>query len=219
MQLGFAASLVFSNGAESGEANQREARDVVVEVEAAGGGGAEEKENAEENMILVGMEDQIRQFDEAMKALPMTADRALVMSMSDDLNDLYLARAYPFLYALNLHYALTGHAWERFLDFYGCYCLHYLVLVCLSVIIVGGYRHLACCKRFAPTGSSFGIFGMQPWPSTCLLGVGSRADESAQLNGSKADAFMAVPCGVSGYIPDSEEWERNKDYLTTDARR
>jgi hypothetical protein len=39
------------------------------------------------------------QFDDAMKALPMTAERALGMSMSDDWNDLHLARADPFLYA------------------------------------------------------------------------------------------------------------------------
>ncbi len=143
----------------------------------------------------------------------MTLERALGMSKPEDWKDLYLARV-PLPLC-----TLAGHAWERFFDYYGRYCQHYLVLVCLSVIIVGGYRHLARCAHFAHTGSSFGIFGMQPWPSTCLVGVGPRADAFVQLNGSTADAFMAVSCGVSGYSPDSEEWERNKDCLTTAARR
>jgi hypothetical protein len=178
---------------------------------------AEEKRQNEE--ISKGMRLLMRQFDRAMTVLSMTAERALAMSVSDHWNDLYLARAYPFLYARKLRYVLAGHLWERFLVFYGSFGLHYPVLVCISVIIVGGYRSLARCERFAPQGSSFGIFGAQPWPSTCLLGVGQMADKFSLLNGSSADKFMAVSCGVGGYIPDPEEWQKNKDFLTSEERR
>ena len=188
-----------------------------------GGGAApsvseSEKERARQELEQ-GMGLLIDQFDRAMADLPMTADRALAMSASDHWNDLYLARAYPFLYARKLRYALAGHAWERFLVAYGANGLHYLVLVGLTVVIVGGYRSLARCERFAPPGSSFGIFGAQPWPSTCLLGVGPTADRFSLLNGSSADGFMAVSCGVGGYIPGAEEWQRNKDFLTKEERR
>jgi hypothetical protein len=179
----------------------------------------EEKKEWEERLISKGMKLLMRQFDKGMAGLSMTADRALAMSVSDHWNDLYLARAYPFLYARKLRYALAGHLWERFLVFYGSVGLHYLVLVCITVIIVAGYRSLAHCERFAPQGSSYGIFGAQPWPSTCLLGVGQTADKFSLLNGSSADKFMAVSCGVSGYIPGPEEWQKNIDFLTKDDRR
>ncbi len=60
----------------------------------------------------------------------------------------------------------------------------------------------------------------QDWPNTCLLNVGQAHERFADLKGAKADEFLAVSCGVNGYIPDSEgpdsEWERNLDYFGPD---
>ena len=36
----------------------------------------------------------------------------------------------------------------------------------------------------------------------------------SMLEGAEADKFLAVSCGVSGYVPDAEEWKRNRDYFT-----
>ncbi len=87
--------------------------------------------------------------------------RAMQMSVSDHWNDIYLAHAYPFLYAQKLNYAFANHFWERFLLLYGKWALHIIVLIILSVSIVGGYRSLAQCHRFAPAGSNMGIFALQ----------------------------------------------------------
>ncbi len=58
--------------------------------------------------------------------------RAMHMSVTDQWNDMYLAHAYPFLYARKLRYAFASHAWERFLIIYGKMGLHILVLQCLT---------------------------------------------------------------------------------------
>ncbi len=55
---------------------------------------------------------------------------------------------------------------------------------------------------------------LQPWPKTCLMNVGRAADNFSALEGAGADEFLAVSCGVSGYVPDNEEWERNRDYFS-----
>ena len=85
------------------------------------------------------------------------------MSVTDQWNDIYLAHAYPFLYARKLRYAFANHWWERFLIAYGMLGLHLIVLVSLTLIIVGGYRTLANCQLFAPTNSSWilGVFATQ----------------------------------------------------------
>jgi hypothetical protein len=87
--------------------------------------------------------------------------RIMQMSVSDQWNDMYLAHAYPFLYARKLRYVFASHWWERFLSVYGKFGLHILVLVFLTLVIVGGYRTLAKCDRFAPTNSSMQIFARQ----------------------------------------------------------
>jgi hypothetical protein len=179
----------------------------------------DEKEKEEKKKLFDGMTLLTRQFDRAMAVVNMTAERAMAMSVSDHWNDLYLARAYPFLYARKLRYALASHVWEWFLIFYGSSGLHYVVLLGLTLIIVGGYRSLARCERFAPSDSIAGIFSAQPWPSTCLLGVGPTTDKFSRLNGSSADKFMAVTCGVSGYVPGPEEWQKNMDFFTKEERR
>ncbi len=46
------------------------------------------------------------------------------------------------------------------------------------------------------------------------MNVGSAADNFTSLEGAEADKFLAVSCGVSGYVPDAEEWKRNRDYFT-----
>jgi hypothetical protein len=153
-------------------------------------------------------------FDEKMKYpgnQNVTVDRAIAMSKSDHWNDLYLARAYPFLYARKLRYALSRHWWETFLFHYGSLGLHLVVLVCLSLLIVGGYRSLAQCNRFAAGGS---VFGNQPWPNLCVMSVGSPAADFWSLNGSSASNLMPVSCGLNGYIPSQKEWEANRGYFT-----
>jgi hypothetical protein len=151
----------------------------------------------------------MKEFDEEME--PLTASVALQTSTTDHWNDLYLARAYPFLYSRKLTYILNSHWWERFLIAYGKYGAHYIVLSLVSVAIVGGYRSLAQCDRFSDSSS---VFGQQPWPGTCLLNVGPRASNFSLLNGSTADEFMPVSCGISGYVPNGEEWSNNNDYFT-----
>jgi hypothetical protein len=34
------------------------------------------------------------------------------------------------------------------------------------------------------------------------------------LENATADEFLAVSCGVNGYIPEFAEWDRNRDYFT-----
>ena len=46
------------------------------------------------------------------------------------------------------------------------------------------------------------------------MNVGRAADNFTALEGAGADEFLAVSCGVSGYVPDAEEWARNRDYFT-----
>ena len=87
--------------------------------------------------------------------------RAMKMSVTDQWNDLYLAHAYPFLYARKLNYAFSNHGWECFLVLYGKLGLHLIVLMSLTLIIVGGYRALANCGSFAPSDSKLGIFAKQ----------------------------------------------------------
>ena len=55
------------------------------------------------------LDDLMKQFDEKMA--PLTAKGAMEMSTSEYFNDLYLARAYPFLYARKLGYAARSHWW------------------------------------------------------------------------------------------------------------
>ena len=84
------------------------------------------------------------------------------MSVSDEWNDMYLAHAYPFLYARKLRYAFANHLWERFLIFYGMWGMHLLVLIIITIAIVGGYRTTAQCNRFAPDGYKWlGVFAKQ----------------------------------------------------------
>ncbi len=89
-------------------------------------------------------------------------DRAIQMSETDEWNDVYLAHAYPFLYECKLRYAFASHYWERFLVIYGMYGMHLLVLISIALAIVGGYRALARCDRFAPDGEAWlGVFARQ----------------------------------------------------------
>jgi hypothetical protein len=88
--------------------------------------------------------------------------RAMRMSVTDEWNDFYLAHAYPFLYARKLRYAFANHFWERFLIFYGMWGMHLVVLVIVAIAIVGGYRTVAQCHRFAPKGDAWlGVFAKQ----------------------------------------------------------
>jgi hypothetical protein len=110
-------------------------------------------------------------FNSAIKNAPnLSSDwgdspfvRAMNMSVSDEWNDMYLAHAYPFLYARKLRYAFGFHLWENFLILYGKLGLHLVALVVITVVIVAGYRTLAKCDLFAPTNSSLGIFATQVW--------------------------------------------------------
>jgi hypothetical protein len=44
--------------------------------------------------------------------------------------------------------------------------------------------------------------------------VGPHQHESfAQLENATASDFLAVSCGVNGYVPDEAEWARNRDYF------
>ncbi len=156
----------------------------------------------------VDLEKLMDQFDKEMK--PLTAKGALKMSTSEHWNDIYLARAYPFLYARKIQYAVKSHAWERFLMFYGGTGLHYVVLVAMSLTIILGYRHLAQCGRFG-NGS---IFAMSEWPKTCLINVGQRVANYSSLRNTSTDEYMAVSCGPSGYVPTNDEWDANSDYFT-----
>jgi hypothetical protein len=79
--------------------------------------------------------------------------RTMQMSVTDDWNDMYLAHAYPFLYARKLNYAFANHTWEHFLLAYGKMGLHIFVLIFLTLLIVGGYRTFANCDRFARSDS------------------------------------------------------------------
>jgi hypothetical protein len=84
------------------------------------------------------------------------------MSVTDEWNDVYLAHAYPFLYARKLRYAFANHFWERFLIAYGMWGMHLVVLVVVAIAIVGGYRTVAQCHRFAPKGDAWlGNFAKQ----------------------------------------------------------
>ncbi len=65
--------------------------------------------------------------------------RAMKMSVTDECNDIYLAHAYPFLYARKLRYAFVNHFWERFLVSYGMWGLQLVVLIIIAITIVGGY--------------------------------------------------------------------------------
>jgi hypothetical protein len=47
------------------------------------------------------------------------------------------------------------------------------------------------------------------------MNVGRVADNFTSLEGSSADEFLAVSCGVSGYLPDQEEWEKHRNYFTS----
>jgi hypothetical protein len=150
----------------------------------------------------------MEQFDEEMK--PLTAKGALQMSTSEHWNDIYLAKAYPFLYARKIQYAVKSHAWESFLIFYSGTGLHYIVLIAMSLTIILGYRHLAQCSRFGD-GS---VFAKSEWPNTCLLNVGQRASNFSELRNTSTEDFMAVSCGSSGYVPTVDEWDANRDYFT-----
>jgi hypothetical protein len=46
------------------------------------------------------------------------------------------------------------------------------------------------------------------------MNVGRVADNFTALEGATADEFLAVSCGVSGYIPDPEEWEKQRNHFT-----
>jgi hypothetical protein len=94
--------------------------------------------------------------------------RTMQMSVTDQWNDMYLAHAYPFLYARKLHYAFANHTWERFLLSYGKMGLHIFVLIFLTLLIVGGYRTFANCDRFARSNSTFGIFATQVRPKSSM---------------------------------------------------
>ena len=94
--------------------------------------------------------------------------QTMQMSVTDHWNDIYLAHAYPFLYARKLHYAFANHWWERFLLAYGKMGLHIFVLIFLTLVIVGGYRNLARCDRFAPTNSTLGVFATQVRPQSSM---------------------------------------------------
>jgi hypothetical protein len=153
------------------------------------------------------LDDLMKQFDEKMA--PLTAKGAMEMSTSEYFNDLYLARAYPFLYARKLGYAARSHWWEHFLIFYGGTGVHYIVLIAMSLTIILGYRHLAQCSRFGDS-----IFSRAEWPTTCLLNVGRVAGNFSALRGEDPTDFMPVSCGVSGYVPTSDEWDANVDYFT-----
>ncbi len=101
-------------------------------------------------------------WDEAGNKLRSPFVRAMNMSMSVEWNDVYLAHAYPFLYARKMRYAFANHAWERFLIFYGMWGMHLIALICITLAIVGGYRSFAHCDRFAPAGSEWlSVFARQ----------------------------------------------------------
>jgi hypothetical protein len=36
----------------------------------------------------------------------------------------------------------------------------------------------------------------------------------ADLEGSTAEDYMAVSCGISGYVPDKDEWDKHRNYFT-----
>ncbi len=94
--------------------------------------------------------------------------RTMQMSVTDHWNDMYLAHAYPFLYARKLQFAFANHTWERFLLAYGKMGLHIFVLIFLTLLIVGGYRTLARCDRFARTNSTLGVFATQVRPKRSM---------------------------------------------------
>jgi hypothetical protein len=88
--------------------------------------------------------------------------RAMKMSVTDQWNDIYLAHAYPFLYARKLRYAFANHLWERFLVFYGMWGMHLVMLIIIAIAIVGGYRTVAQCDRFAQDSEAWlGVFAKQ----------------------------------------------------------
>jgi hypothetical protein len=45
--------------------------------------------------------------------------------------------------------------------------------------------------------------------------VGSFADMEGP--GGTTEEFMAVSCGPSGYVPDTDEWAKNRNYFTESA--
>ena len=48
----------------------------------------------------------------------------------------------------------------------------------------------------------------------CLLNVGQQQYEDfAGLENATAENYLAVSCGVNGYIPEFAEWNRNRDYF------
>jgi hypothetical protein len=160
------------------------------------------------------MKALMNEFDSEMAKSPrknkLTARAALDMSSSEHFNDLYLARAYPFLYARKLRYVMASHWWEHFHIRYGAMGLHYVVLFLMSLIIILGYRELAQCRRFGGT-----ILASPKWPQTCLINLGQRAANFSALRGGDAKDFVPVSCGVNGYVPSNEEWDANSDYFTS----
>jgi hypothetical protein len=89
---------------------------------------------------------------------------AMQMSVTDHWNDMYLAHAYPFLYARKIRYAFAAHFWELILLVYGKFNMYIYILIGLTLIIVGGYRTSANCDFFASTDSMLGIFATQVRP-------------------------------------------------------
>ena len=43
--------------------------------------------------------------------------------------------------------------------------------------------------------------------------MGQAHERFADLEGANVTDFLAVSCGISGYIPDDTEWARNRDYF------
>jgi hypothetical protein len=44
--------------------------------------------------------------------------------------------------------------------------------------------------------------------------VGAPAGSFADLEGGAAEDFLAVSCGLSGYVPELDEWAKQRDYFT-----
>ncbi len=49
-----------------------------------------------------------------------------------------------------------------------------------------------------------------------MMSVGPAAGFFAGLKGATTDEMMAVSCGVNGYLPDPDEWEKHKNYFTSE---
>ena len=50
----------------------------------------------------------------------------------------------------------------------------------------------------------------QEWPSTCFINAGSSFQTFDELEGDTTSLFMAVSCGVGGYLPDEQEWNKSR---------